>query len=307
MRSPASAAGALVTCALLLASCAGGGGRMAGPGRLSDDRVRIGPPYTVGGRTYVPFDDRHYDEVGYASWYGGAHRGLATANGERFDPDGISAAHRTLPLPSYVEVTALDTGRTIIVRVNDRGPFRPGRIIDLSQGAARLLGIERIGQARVRVRRIEPGAADRAALLRGRPAAARADAPRPLLAALNARFAAATRAPAPESAAFVPTPPVPAAPNPLPSVPPPLAPAVPAVAARDASYVQVAALSDRGRAERLVTALGDIGTGEVLSTDGGLFRVRIGPFADDGSAASALAQARARGYQDARIVRDPAR
>ncbi|PTD24477.1 septal ring lytic transglycosylase RlpA family protein [Sphingomonas fennica] len=131
---------------------------------VSDGAVKIGKPYVVGGRTYVPRDDRNYDQTGLASWYGPGHHGRKTANGERFDMNAISAAHPTLPMPSYAEVTALATGRTILVRINDRGPFAPGRIIDLSRGAARALGVEKDGVVRVRVRRVYPSDKRRASL-----------------------------------------------------------------------------------------------------------------------------------------------
>src|SRR3546814_10802889 len=101
---------------------------------VSNTPVRIGKPYTVRGATYVPAAAPAYDAIGYASWYG-SESGNQTANGEKFRPAWITAAHRTLPLPTYVEVTALDTGRRIVVRVNDRGPFAGGdRILDLSKG-----------------------------------------------------------------------------------------------------------------------------------------------------------------------------
>ena len=120
--------------AALLAACSGGNYRP-----VSDYPVRIGKPYTVRGVTYVPAEDTTYDMLGYASWYGN-ESGKRTANGERFRPGWATAAHTTLPLPSYVEVTALDTGRRIIVRINDRGPFAgSSRIIDLSRGAAEQL------------------------------------------------------------------------------------------------------------------------------------------------------------------------
>lgn len=110
---------------------AGSAGLPAGSAAVSDYPQKIGNPYKVGDTTYTPEDVPSYDEVGYASWYGDELSGNKTANGEIFNPQGISAAHKTLPLPSYVEITALDTGRTILVRVNDRGPFtndrRPGR------------------------------------------------------------------------------------------------------------------------------------------------------------------------------------
>ena len=165
--------------ALALASCVAPerprhAGARAPARAVSDTPVKIGPPYRVAGRTYYPRDERRYDEVGLASWYG-LESGRRTANGEAFRPSGISAAHRTLPLPCYVEVTALDTGRTILVRVNDRGPFRAGYVIDLSKGAAAALGVLR-GGVRVRVRRVEPSEADRAALRSGRMAPARSSA-----------------------------------------------------------------------------------------------------------------------------------
>lgn len=111
----------------------------------------LGAPYMVAGRVYVPEDNPHYSAVGLASWYGEDFHGRQTANGEIFDSNGISAAHPTLPLPSYVRVTNLSNGRSLIVRVNDRGPYRANRIIDLSKKAARLLGFRDRGTAWVRV------------------------------------------------------------------------------------------------------------------------------------------------------------
>lgn len=152
---------------LMLSACAGSGGFRA----VSDTPVRIGPAYTVRGATFVPAAVPAYDRTGYASWYGN-ESGNRTANGEKFRPAWITAAHTTLPLPTYVEVTALDTGRRIIVRVNDRGPFAAGRIIDLSRGAAEELGIKAQGHAMVRVRRVEPSEKDRKRLREGKSAAA---------------------------------------------------------------------------------------------------------------------------------------
>jgi len=153
--------------ALALAAC--GGGRDYRP--VSDARVQIGRPYVIRGNTYTPAADPGYDRIGFASWYG-SESGNQTANGERFRPEWVTAAHTTLPLPSYVEVTALDTGRRIIVRVNDRGPFAGEmRLIDLSRGAAEQLGIRQQGVAPVRVRVVEPSEKDREKLRRGKPAA----------------------------------------------------------------------------------------------------------------------------------------
>ena len=113
-------------------------------------------PYQVGGIWYVPHEQPHYDETGIASWYGDAFNMKATADGEIFDMNQFSAAHTTLPLPSMVEVTNLDNGRKLTVRVNDRGPFVGGRLIDLSHAAAAELGYDRAGVAHVRVRYVGP-------------------------------------------------------------------------------------------------------------------------------------------------------
>ncbi|WP_052071731.1 septal ring lytic transglycosylase RlpA family protein [Sphingopyxis sp. MWB1] len=163
VRGRVALAGALVA---TLAACAGGP-KYRG---VSDVPVKIGKPYQIRGVTYTPAAAPRYDAVGYASWYG-SESGNQTANGEKFRPDWITAAHTTLPLPTYVEVTALDTGRRILVRVNDRGPFAGrGRIIDLSKGAAEELGIRAQGHAPVRVRRVEPDEKDRQRLREGKPA-----------------------------------------------------------------------------------------------------------------------------------------
>ncbi|NVZ25594.1 septal ring lytic transglycosylase RlpA family protein [Pseudomonas gingeri] len=114
-------------------------------------------PYTVLGKTYFPLpDSKNYVAQGTASWYGTKFHGQNTANGEVYDLYGMSAAHKTLPLPSYVRVTNLDNNRSVILRVNDRGPFYSDRIIDLSYAAAKKLGYAEIGTARVKVEGIDP-------------------------------------------------------------------------------------------------------------------------------------------------------
>lgn len=112
---------------------------------------RVGKPYTIAGRTYVPEENSNYSEEGLASWYGDDFHGRLTANGEVFDMNSVSAAHPTLPMPSYVRVTNLANKRSIIVRVNDRGPFHGNRVIDLSHKTAELLAFKGNGVARVRV------------------------------------------------------------------------------------------------------------------------------------------------------------
>ncbi len=111
----------------------------------------VGRPYVVGGQTYVPQEDPNYSQRGLASWYGPGFNGALTANGEVYDMNRLTAAHTTLPLPSYVRVTNLENGASIVVRVNDRGPFHSDRIIDLSARAADLLGMQQAGVAEVQV------------------------------------------------------------------------------------------------------------------------------------------------------------
>jgi peptidoglycan lytic transglycosylase len=112
---------------------------------------RVGQPYMVGGRVYIPEENVNYSAEGMASWYGNDFHGRYTANGEIFDMNSISAAHATLPLPSYVRVTNLSNSRSIVVRVNDRGPYARDRLIDVSVKTAELLGFHGHGVTRVKV------------------------------------------------------------------------------------------------------------------------------------------------------------
>ncbi len=162
-------AAALTAAALMLANCASSDkfARKVDPkyGVASSPRVvelgervpkgggvfRVGKPYVVAGRTYVPEENTSYRSEGLASWYGRDFHGRLTANGEVFDMESISAAHPTLPMPSYVRVTNVANKRSLIVRVNDRGPFHGNRVIDLSHKSAQLLGFKDNGVARVRV------------------------------------------------------------------------------------------------------------------------------------------------------------
>lgn len=223
-------------------------------------RVKIGQPYAVLGHSYIPADDRTYDVTGVASWYGPGFHTLSTASGERYDQDAISAAHKTLPLPCYVEVSNLDNGRALVVRINDRGPFVDGRIIDLSRRSAQLLGVDRPGTARVRVRRVFPDATVIAAL-------------------------------APPPVAIPPT---------IITLTP--VPATVAATAPGTVFVQVAAVSDQGRAEWLRGYLAPYGAAILERSPGGLWRVRLGPYATRDAATPILAQVQAAGYTDARTV-----
>lgn len=157
--------------AALLTGCGGwGGGQDSAPSGYPDvsntpDAVpRVEPiaranlrPYTVFGRRYQPMQSaKGYHEQGVASWYGKKFHGNKTANGERYDMYAMTAAHKHLPLPTYVEVRNLENGRSIVVRVNDRGPFHGNRVIDLSYAAASKLGMTRKGTALVELRAIDP-------------------------------------------------------------------------------------------------------------------------------------------------------
>lgn len=112
---------------------------------------RVGQPYSIAGQSYTPEDNPRYSDEGIASWYGVDFHGRQTANREIYDMNSISGAHPTLPIPSYARVTNLGNGHSVIVRINDRGPYHQGRVIDVSAGAAKLLGFHDKGTARVRV------------------------------------------------------------------------------------------------------------------------------------------------------------
>jgi rare lipoprotein A len=145
-----------------------GTGTSASPRLYSEgDRIpkgggvyKTGSPYKVSGQWYTPREQPNYDEVGIASWYGSDFHGRKTANGEIYDMNALTAAHPTLPIPSYAYVTNLQNGRTILVRINDRGPYVANRIIDLSRRSAQELGYHGRGLARVRVRYAGPAPLD---------------------------------------------------------------------------------------------------------------------------------------------------
>ena len=124
------------------------------PGWL--ERERAGPPYEAQGRWYVPTVEPGYEQTGTASWYGAGSQGQLTASGEAFDQRALTGAHPTLPIPSLVQVTNLENGREVIVRINDRGPFTGSRLIDVSRAAAEALGFVRTGEARVHLRYLGP-------------------------------------------------------------------------------------------------------------------------------------------------------
>lgn len=205
-------------------------------------REHVGRPYTIAGRTYHPRHDPDYSAEGLASWYGSQFHGRRTANGEVFDRFALSAAHTTMPLPSYARVTNLQNDRSIIVRVNDRGPFHGNRVIDVSRAVAETLDFRNAGVARVRVDYVGPASTEGSddeilmATLRtdGRPAEMPVDGATSIQIAEaggvpRAPLAAADRPVAP-TLAFASAPPAavggtPAASDPFPAVLPPQRPA----------------------------------------------------------------------------------
>jgi rare lipoprotein A len=230
-------------------------------------------PYQIDGKWYYPKAQPGYDEVGIASWYGPEEHNRRTADGERFDQYGLSAAHKTLPLPSIVEVTNLANGRRVRVRLNDRGPFVDGRLIDLSRGAAEQLGFDRQGVARVRVRYIGPA---------------------PPLAAEAVVQAVVT----PTRRVVIETPPPTPVLTPTPDAAKPVGESV--------YRVQAGAFSTREGAERAAALLGAVGPCAIEPVERGgavLYRVVLGGFGDADAADAARLRISAAGFADARVLK----
>lgn len=284
-------------------------------------RYKVGSPYQIKGVWYYPRVDYAYDESGVASWYGPNFHGKPTANGEVFDQNAITAAHRTLPLPSIVRVTNLENGRALVVRVNDRGPFAHGRIIDLSRRSAQLLGFERQGVARVRVRILAEESRAVAQLARtgvtARPVTLARPAPVPAPEAVPVKgVSVETLAPVPGTTAAPPRA------DPAPASAPTVVPGPSAVElarrGRTSSlgdqpveptrlFVQAASFSKATSARKLQSKLSDIGSADVYRAliDGRQFyRVRIGPMNDVVDADRVLEKVIARGFPGARIIVD---
>ena len=233
------------------------------------ERERVGPPYEANGRWYVPTAEPGYAQTGTASWYGPQFHGQRTASGEVFDQEALSAAHPTLPIPSLVQVTNLENGREIIVRVNDRGPFVGERLIDLSRRSAEVLGFEAQGQARVHVRYLGPAPRHVNGGVSATPAPAALLAPREAPPA--GEFAQS------EGPASL----LPPAPLPYELAEQPLAPPVAAPVQAGGYFVQVGAFSDLSNAHRVrasVAVAGPVNVDTRQSAAGELFRVRLGPY-----------------------------
>lgn len=305
----------------LLAGCGssptrrdGAPARRLDPDKIADAVPRKDPitragnknPYTVLGKTYhILPSSKGYTARGVASWYGTKFHGQSTANGERYDLYEMTAAHCTLPIPTYVLVTNLENGRQCIVRVNDRGPFVSDRLIDLSYAAATKLGYVDKGTARVEVRAIDPDEWSQRAIAQtnqGRQTTTRIVPP----------LVVPAQPPVPlsETVGSTPTAGVPmnSASQPVADPRPPLA-AEPAPTGR--YFVQAGAFGSEQAAQELRRRLAEA-TGLRVAVQPTpapplLYRVRVGPFADTAQAEQALAAVRAQRVEGARIVEDAAR
>lgn len=269
--------GLIASLMMLLAACASMGRSEAGRVPVVTDPAPIVSgtmrPYQIRGRWYQPEEQPRYDETGMASWYGDQFNGRPTASGERFDMNALTAAHKTLPLPGLVEVTNLANGRRIVARVNDRGPFVDGRIIDLSRGSADALGMLQAGVGEVRVRYL-----GRAPRLGGGTVMQQARVAEP--------------------------PPGPVPYTPAPSAPVPYsqaaAPAPQATPARTGVWVQAGAWPDVRQARRAAAHLG--GGAAVDEAGPGQFRVLVGPWPDAAAAERSRRAVMSRGYPEATMI-----
>lgn len=285
---------------------------------------KVGTPYQIAGTWYYPAVDMAYDETGIASWYGADFHGKRTANGEDYDMNTLTAAHRTLPMPSIVRVTNLENGRSLKLRINDRGPFARGRILDVSRRGAQLLGFDVKGTARVRVQILEDESRQVALLAQGKAAP---------------RIAAAVPPPTVESTPVAPPGGATPAKTPDPTLratagqatgratgsragttgrPAPNPPTdddllgpknqVAQVAVRPTNlFIQAGAFAEIVNANRTSARLSGIGPVRVIQVENGsvpLFRVRIGPLASVEEADRTLSAVAGAGFPEAQIVVD---
>ena len=313
-RRRVGAAVAACLLALLLQAC-GSTPQQARYGlRPGQGSYRVGPPYQINGVWYYPRVDYDYDKTGVASWYGPGFDQRPTANGEIFDMNAVTAAHKTLPLPSVVEVTNLQNGRALQLRVNDRGPFVGDRLIDVSRRAAQLLGFAEQGTAPVRVKILKRQSIEvaEAAMHNMGGTLVAAAAPAAMAAAPTPRPAPPPATPPPQQVAARPLPP----PQPaLADIVAPPAAAAPLVLAAyrpepQASghyFVQAGAFAVADNAQRVRSRIADLGSIEIMpaSVNGvEVYRVRLGPLSSREAANEMLVRVIDSGYPGARIVSD---
>jgi len=286
----------------------------------SEPNYKVGDAYQINGIWYYPKEDYDHDETGIASWYGTKFHGRRTANGEIYDMNSLTAAHRTLPMPSYVRVTNLENGRSIVLRVNDRGPFAHSRVIDVSRRASQLLGFQRKGTAKVRVQILADKSRALKARLRGRDELARVGSPITVDRLPKAKVAAETL-PAPagsESSSVAQTEPPPrlvasnttaasdaAAPAPNIADEPVTGEVSVQVVPKTSIFIQAGAFGQFDNANRVrakLSAVGPVKISSVLVGGRDLFRVRVGPLKSVKAADKMLEDVTRAGYPGARII-----
>lgn len=302
----------VAACALLLGGCAETNlaihaAKQITPGTSekvarTQGGYKVGKPYQVNGVWYYPKVDYDYVETGVASWYGPDFHGKATANGETYDMNTLTAAHKTLPLPSVVRVINLNNGRAVKLRVNDRGPFVNGRVIDVSRRAAQLLGFEAAGTAPVRVEIVADESRQIAALAEGnRVAPPLAAVPTDKVAVQALPGSTSPQRPAVQRVAAA------ARPVPMPAVAVQMEPEVSYVPVKPPSgmYIQAGAFVQRDYALRLQRRLASVGPARVVEATVGnrrFWRVRLGPVASVEEGDRLLDRVLASGHSGARLV-----
>jgi rare lipoprotein A len=282
-------------------------------GNADGARYKVGNPYQIQGVWYYPNVEYEYDETGIASWYGPGFHGKNTANGESYDMNELTAAHRTLPLPSFVRVTNLQNGRSLVLRVNDRGPFAHGRILDASRRAAQLLGFKNKGTARVRVQILADESRAIAARLQGK--ATLASIGSPITADAMPKAAVSHESIAPPLGGKSSAPKV-YAPQTIATkltiersdVETPTTGIVSITPIRPTNvYVQAGAYANYNNANRVratLSVLGEVKLTSLLISGKDLFRVRVGPIEAVVNADQILERVIRSGYPDARIIVD---
>ena len=228
---------------------------------------KVGNPYQIFGKWYYPKEDYKYSEIGMASWYGDDFHAKRTANGEKYDMNTLTAAHRTLPLPSIVKVTNLENGRSLVVRVNDRGPYAKDRIIDISKRGAQLLGYQTKGITKVRVEIMAAESKALKAALLNQPLSLQGETKK--IIAADKDF---------ENSEIL-----------------------------KSYYVQAGSFSDKDMAFNFASKLKKFGAPKIkeVQVDGKqYYRVRLGPIGDEQKVQELLSKIRLNGFHDARIIRE---
>lgn len=243
---------------------------------------KVGKPYKIFGTTYYPEENYSYSEVGIASWYGSDFHNRRTANGEKYDMNTLTAAHRTLPLPSIVKVTNLENGRSLVLRVNDRGPYAKNRIIDISKRGAQLLGYQAQGTAKVRVELLEKESRElKAALLGEKVEDVKCAANKPTPVATEGKTLVIYNDSVADSVTD-------------------------SRAADNRYFVQAGSFTQRKSAANLKERLAQFGNAGVATASVAgktFYRVRLGPFSFKEEAEVTLAKVKNYGIQNASVVR----